>query len=364
MTMTIDGKVAGAFSVALLSLALLGALAYTSMTKFTKSTQWAAHAQAVLTELDDVPLQLERAENEQLRYLLTDSEDYLVAYQTTAGGVEKELDEVRQLTTDNPVQRDRVATLTTLTKQRLASLQEAITTQDTEGADEALDTLMTSEDTATKEGIHQVIQDMETEEKQLLAQHEAAATTHARSMRRLIVTASTSAFLLVGLAGVLLNRDLLRRRRAEAALRESEAQYRTLVESTREGLVSITLEGKIAAINHGLEMMLDWSREEVVGKSYGTLLTPSAAAQSEERLHHALAVERLPAMYEAECVRKDGSVVPVEVRASFLHDGAGQIQGMLALHHDISVKKALEQSSSDSPHHLHIQCTHQNALAG
>jgi PAS domain S-box-containing protein len=204
---------------------------------------------------------------------------------------------------------------------------------------------------------------METEENQLLAQHEAAATTHARNMRRLTVAVSTLAFLLVGLAGVLLNRDVLRRRRAEAALRESEAQYRTLVESTKEGLVSITLDGKIAAINYGLEMMLDWSREELVGQSYRKILTPISASQSEERLRHALAVERLPSVYEAECVRKDGGVVPVEIRASFLRDGTGQIQGMLALHHDISVKKALEQSYSDSPDSLPNQRTHQNASA-
>jgi PAS domain S-box-containing protein len=363
MTMPIDGKVAGAFSIALLSVGLLGSLAYTSMTKFTKSTQWAAHAQEVLAELDDVPLAMERAEGAQLRYLLTDDENYLVAYHTAASSVEKELDEVRQLTADNPVQRDRVTTLTTLTKQRLASLQEALTTQDTEGADEALDTLMTNGDTATEEDIHKVIQDMETEENQLLAQHEAAATTHARNMRRLTVAVSTLAFLLVGLAGVLLNRDVLRRRRAEAALRESEAQYRTLVESTKEGLVSITLDGKIAAINYGLEMMLDWSREELVGQSYRKILTPISASQSEERLRHALAVERLPSVYEAECVRKDGGVVPVEIRASFLRDGTGQIQGMLALHHDISVKKALEQSYSDSPDSLPNQRTHQNASA-
>src|SRR5262249_39574971 len=320
MTMRIDRKVVGAFSVALLSLGLLGSLTFISMTKFAQSTQWATRAQEVLAELDDVPLAMERAEGAQLRYLLTDDENYLVAYQTAARGVEKELDDVRQLTTDNPVQRDRLTLLTTLTKQRLAGLQEAITTQDAAGADQALDTLMTRGDIATTEDIDKVIRDMETEEEQLFTQHEAAAATDARHMQSLTVAASTLALLLVGLAGVLLNRDVLRRRRVEAALRESEAQYRTLVESTQEGLVSITLDGKIAVINYGLEMMLDWSREELVGKSYGTILTPTSSLQSEERLRHALAVERLPTMYEAECVRKDGSIVPVEVRTSFVRD--------------------------------------------
>lgn len=40
-------------------------------------------------------------------------------------------------------------------------------------------------------------------------------------------------------------------------------------------------------------------------------------------------------------------MVPVEVRAGFLRDGTGQILGLLALHRDISVRKALEQSQAD-----------------
>jgi len=88
-----------------------------------KSNRWAAHAQEVLAELDDVPLAMERAEGAQLQYLLTDDESYRAAYQTAATGVEQELNEVRQVTTNTPVQRDRVVTLTTLTKQRLAGLR-------------------------------------------------------------------------------------------------------------------------------------------------------------------------------------------------------------------------------------------------
>jgi len=356
MTWPIDRKIVGAFSVALFCVGLLGALAYTNMTKFIKSTRWATHAQEVLAELDDVPLLMEQAESAQLQYLLMNDESYRGAYQTAARGVEKELDDVRQLTSGNPVQRDRVTTLAMLTKQRLASLQEAIATQDSEGADVAFNSMMTSGNAATKEDIHKVVQDMEIEEKQLLAQHDAAATVNTRNMRRLTVAASVFAIVLVGLAGVLVNRDVLKRKRAETALAESEARYRTLVENANEGIISITLDGKIASINHGLETMLNWSREELVGESYGKILTPTSASQSEERLRHALAVERLPSMYEAESIRKDGSVVPVEVRAGFLRDGAGQILGLLALHRDISMRKTLEHSHLNL---LHDGCPQQ-----
>src|SRR5206468_1986626 len=69
--------------------------------------------------------------------------------------------------------------------------------------------------------------------------------------------------------------------------------------------------------------------------------------QGEERLRRALAAEGLPPAYEAEFVRKDGSVVPVETRASFLRDRADNPIGILAIHRDISARKELEQRRAD-----------------
>ena len=59
----------------------------------------------------------------------------------------------------------------------------------------------------------------------------------------------------------------------------------------------------------------------------------------EERLRRALAVERLPSVYEAELVCKDGTVVPVEVRASFLRNENGNPTEILAIHRDISMRE-------------------------
>src|SRR5262249_30595687 len=129
MTWSIERRVIGAFSVALICLGLVGTIGYISMTNFIKSSRWAAHAQGVLIELDDVPLQMERAESEQQRCLLTDEESYREAYQKAASGVEKELNDLRQLTANNLVQQERLDALTTLTQKRLASLQEIVNAQ-------------------------------------------------------------------------------------------------------------------------------------------------------------------------------------------------------------------------------------------
>src|SRR2546422_3468066 len=133
----------------------------------------------------------------------------------------------------------------------------------------------------------------------------------------------------------------------EGRLKESEERYRDLFENVNDGLVSISLDGTITTVNLGLEAMLRWPREELIGQLYDKISTPASAAQGEDRLRRALAVERFPLTYEAGLVRQDGSVVPVEVRASFLHDKEGKLIGILGIHRDISASKEMEQQRAE-----------------
>src|SRR5438132_5621607 len=62
-------------------------------------------------------------------------------------------------------------------------------------------------------------------------------------------------------------RDVSERRTAEAALRESEERYRTLVEGVRDIIFALSPEGTIASLNPAFETITGWRREEWVGRS-------------------------------------------------------------------------------------------------
>ena len=76
-----------------------------------------------------------------------------------------------------------------------------------------------------------------------------------------------------------------------------------------DGILSCTLEGTVADVNWGLEMMLGWSRHDLVGYHYRKIATPAAVTLCDQRIRLAVAGERLPALFEAEMVRRDGSSV-------------------------------------------------------
>jgi PAS domain S-box-containing protein len=146
--------------------------------------------------------------------------------------------------------------------------------------------------------------------------------------------------------------DITERQRTEDALRVSEERYRSLFENANDAIVTFTLEGIVTSVNRGLEAMLGWSREELLGQHYRKFVTPASVAVGEERTRRFLAGERLPSIFEAEHVAKDGRVVPVEVRTRPIRDRAGQPIGFQGIYRDLTERKRAEEALRRSAEHF------------
>jgi PAS domain S-box-containing protein len=144
-------------------------------------------------------------------------------------------------------------------------------------------------------------------------------------------------------------RYAIERHRLRQALHASESRYRDLFESASDAILSFTLEGIVTNVNRGLELMLGWNRQELIGQHYRQLLTPSSIAHVEERAREIAQGEppRTPPVMELEAVRKDGSTLPVEVRDNALYDAPGKLAGVFMMARDISLRKELEQKRSE-----------------
>ena len=81
----------------------------------------------------------------------------------------------------------------------------------------------------------------------------------------------------------------------EAALRESEEKYRSIVETAEEGIVIGSLEGRFLFANRKMADMLGYSREELVGRSGLDFLAEGQQAevlQAREELRRGRVVSR------------------------------------------------------------------------
>ena len=138
-------------------------------------------------------------------------------------------------------------------------------------------------------------------------------------------------------------RDITQRKRAEAALQESEARYRALVETSPDSITLTDLEGRILVANQRAAQVYGAvSTEELVGMSALELIAPADRAIAAANMQRTLESGFLRGV-EYSLLRKDGTPYPVELSASLLRDAQGQPQGFIGMTRDITKRKQAEQ---------------------
>lgn len=128
-------------------------------------------------------------------------------------------------------------------------------------------------------------------------------------------------------------RDITERKKAEQALKQSERLYRAVIEQARENIFLIDVETKrIVESNRALCESLNYSEDEL----HNLTLYDVVAADSESvnaNIRRVLEQDS-PSVGERRYVRKDGSLLDVEVSANvILRDGR---QTLVAVAHDIT----------------------------
>ncbi len=130
-------------------------------------------------------------------------------------------------------------------------------------------------------------------------------------------------------------------------LGESEEYYRNLFEEARDGIATLSLDGRITNVNKTSARMLGWSRGDLVGKPVAQFLTPTSTMLIEDRSRKAQQGETVAPTFELELVRKDGGVVPVECQLRYIRDKAGKPTGLHGTYRDLSAKKERERRRTE-----------------
>jgi len=131
--------------------------------------------------------------------------------------------------------------------------------------------------------------------------------------------------------------DVTEWKAAERALRESEARYRMIVETSQEGIVAADPTGRLTYLNRQFAEMLGYEICEVMGRPFLEFveegLHGEAAARQKSR------EEGVSEHYETILVRKDGSRVWASVSAIPVRDARGGFAGSFAMISDVTRRK-------------------------
>ena len=123
---------------------------------------------------------------------------------------------------------------------------------------------------------------------------------------------------------------------------EAISRLATIVESSDDAIIGMTLEGVITSWNKGAEMLYGYSAAGVLGQPVSVLVPPDRSeevAQILARLKRGESIEH----YETVRVRKDGSLVDVSLSIFPLTDSRGGVTGIASIARDITKRKCAER---------------------
>lgn len=144
----------------------------------------------------------------------------------------------------------------------------------------------------------------------------------------------------------LIIRDATERKKADEALRESEARYRRIVETAEEGVWLVDANWKTLFVNAKIAKLLDRDASEIVG--HGVEEFQSEDAQASTRAQHERLRQGKPVLTETTLLRADGRELAMLVSATPIFDEQGVYAGALGMLTDITERKRLEEDLRQS----------------
>ena len=143
---------------------------------------------------------------------------------------------------------------------------------------------------------------------------------------------------------VVFARDVTERKRANAALRQSEERYRKLVEISPHGIRETDLDGTFTFSNPAHHKILGCAQGEVPGMALWDFVE-SETEKAEMRRQVAILVNEQPppTPYVARIKAKDGREVDIEVDWNYKRDDTGRLEGFVAVVTDVTERKRAER---------------------
>ncbi len=182
--------------------------------------------------------------------------------------------------------------------------------------------------------------------------YEANLIDHAGGIRSVWMTAS----MIPGTAqSVITLMDITDRKQVLEVLREKEERYRIIAENAKDVIWTMDLDLQFTYISPSVTPLLGYTPEDMMAISVDQFLSEDSAAYARQllleqysRLAECESGDDKNFILELECTGKDGAMVWVEARVSFLRDSEGSAHGIMGVAHDIGHRKEEERVRKDA----------------
>ncbi|MDY6912019.1 MAG: PAS domain S-box protein, partial [Chloroflexota bacterium] len=136
-------------------------------------------------------------------------------------------------------------------------------------------------------------------------------------------------------------RDITERKKAEGALRESEANFRGIAERSFDGIITINREQQFVYVSPAITRIHGYQPEEMLHRTFWDFLPESELPHVQEAFRKVLNGFNVEAL-ELQVISKDGTIITIEINASPIVVDGNTI-GLQCIYRDITERKRTEE---------------------
>ena len=123
---------------------------------------------------------------------------------------------------------------------------------------------------------------------------------------------------------------------------KAQKKYNQIFENTKDGIISVSLNGDILNVNQAFQEIVGFSDAELHDMNFYDLTPKRWHDIEKEILEQEVLKQGYAELYEKEYIHKDGSIIPIEVSAHLSTDNQGRPVGYWAFVRNISKRKTSE----------------------
>jgi PAS domain S-box-containing protein len=299
--------------------------------------------QELLKEMQAIMTGMAKLESGQRGYIITGDEHLLQEREPTKAAVRANLDDVRQLTADNPDQQRFLGQLAPLIAQRNAFGDQTIAARRQQGFSAAEQMIATGAGIALTEKITGLLQDMENQEYSLLDNWQQQSATASTTTFLLLPMGAYLSLALLSVGLFFLNAGVVERKEAMALAERLAA----IVESSDDAIIGKDLQGVVTSWNSGAENIFGYTASEIIGQPIMRLIPPDRQPEEKEILNRVRRGENVR-HFDTVRVKKDGQPIDISVTVSPIKDDQGRIIGASKVARDITEQRLAEKLLRDS----------------
>ncbi len=341
------GVIAG-FLILLVLLAINAAAQRHQLAVQVWHQQWFSNSRRVVQELGQIELLLKDAEAGQRGVLDNGKLDYLAPYYSALAQIDSHLQNLAALIGADSRGQTRVADLQVLNRQELSELARATSLFQAGDTAAAKALVLSDKGPNIMEKMRLLVGQMEQEETSVAELRRKAYQQSIRITAASIYGGSVIAALGILLVALSIIREMGRRERDAAALRQSEEWFRVTLSSIGDGVIATNDQGLISFLNPVAERLTGTSLAHARGRRTGDIfhiLSEDTNKPVENPVEKVLARGSAVGCGNRTVLRRpDGHFLPIEDSASPITDDSSKLIGVVLVFRDVSPARSFQEA--------------------